>query len=209
MTFASRSICTTASINSLSTTTDPESRRRIGTGRSSRSCSWTRPAARKPDSAWGWRSSSAPLNGTAAKWSFHSRRWAARESPPRGPRYRRNQRCSPAFTAAKIQALALVLRLPLLDGGHGVPHMLFGIHRRVLVNDLAGGCDHIGSTIGVLGLGGEHGVIGLGDALVGIGCHRKLIAAFAHGELVERIDGIVRHPDDGGAQGLEFVRGLG
>jgi hypothetical protein len=80
---------------------------------------------------------------------------------------------------------------------------------RVLVNDLAGGRDHIRSAIGVLGLGGEHGVIGLGDALVGIGCHRKLIAAFAHGELVERVDGIVRDPDDRGAEGLEFVRGLG
>jgi hypothetical protein len=47
--------------------------------------------------------------------------------------------------------------------------MLLGIHRRVLIDDLAGGRDHIRRTIRILGLGGEHGVVGFGDALTGIG----------------------------------------
>src|SRR5579859_472851 len=85
-------------------------------------------------------------------------------------------------------SLRLVLGLPLLDGLHGVLDMLVGIQGGVLINDLAVRRDHIGSAVGIFRLDRQDGIVCLGDLLIRIGGHRKLVAAFAHGEFVERID---------------------
>ena len=71
------------------------------------------------------------------------------------------------------------------------------------------GRDHVRGAIGVLRLDREHRVVFLGDLLIGIRGHREFVAALAHRKLVERVDGIVRNADDGRAQGLELVGGLG
>src|SRR5271169_4318189 len=73
--------------------------------------------------------------------------------------WRRCESASRAFSSAPVAARrlstggqplrSLVLRLPLLHGGQGVADMLVGVHRRVLINDLAVGRDDIRGTIGI------------------------------------------------------------
>ncbi|KAG1378652.1 hypothetical protein G6F60_015278 [Rhizopus arrhizus] len=56
---------------------------------------------------------------------------------------------------------------------------------------------------------GEITVVGLHDLAVAIGRHCELAAAFADRKLVQRVDIVRRHANDGGAQRLVLIRGFG